>query len=103
MISFVIPTVPEPDQQFTIDLDNETVDITLRWNETAKFWVMDMKGLTFNLDIKGIALGPGVDILSPFAIRELGRLWIIDTDNLNYNPDFDNFGNRYQLLYVGKQ
>lgn len=100
MATLEVPVTPTPSQQFTIDLDGQTVDISIRWNATAEQWVMDLVGVTFTTTLNGITLVTGVNVLAPYAVRELGQLWVVDLEEKNEEPDFDNFGDRYQLLYV---
>lgn len=102
MTNFIIPVSPKADEEFTIDLDGETVRIRTRWNATMAQWFMDMDGITFDLILNGIALVPGLQLLEPYAVRELGQLWIVDGEELGAEPDFDGFGDRFQLMYVNK-
>lgn len=98
----IIPTTPVPSQQFTIDLDGQTLDVKIRWNATAKQWVANFIGVTFPLELNGITLVTGVNILGPYAVRELGQLWVVDLEDKGSEPDFDNFGDRFQIMYVEK-
>lgn len=103
MANLIIPVTPDPYQQFTIDLDGETVDITIRFNATVQQWVMNFVGVTFSTTLNGIALVTGINLLGPFAIRELGQLWLIDTEEKNEepgDPEAADFGDRFQLIYV---
>ena len=94
----VIPVAPKPSTQFTVDLDGETVDLTIRWNSTAEQW--DPVGVTFTTTLNGVVLVAGVDLLAPYAVRELGQLWLVDLEAKLEEPGFDDFGDRFQLLYV---
>ena len=100
MANKIIPVTPDPSQQFTIDLDGETLDISIRWNETAQQWVMGLNALTFSTTLNGISLVTGVDILSLYAVRELGQLWVLDLEEKNEEPTLADFGDRFQLMYV---
>lgn len=105
MANLVIPVAPDPYTQFTIDLDGQTVDITIRWNATLHQWIMNLVGITFDTTVNGIALVTGIDLLSPYAIRELGQLWLVDLEEKNgepSNPEAADFGDRFQLIYVEK-
>ena len=102
MTTLIIPTTPNPSQQFTIDLDGQTVDMSIRWNATTEQWVLDLTGITFVTSVNGITLVTGVNVLEIYAIRELGQLWVVDLEEKNSEPDFDNFGDRFQIMYVEK-
>ena len=103
MADLVIPVTPDPYQQFTIDLDGQTVDITIRFNATLQQWIMNLAGVTFSTTVNGITLVCGLELLSPYAIRELGQLWLVDLEEKNGepgDPEAADFGDRFQLLYV---
>lgn len=102
MATLIIPTTPDPIQNFTIDLDGETVDLTISWNITAQQWFMTLSGLTFSTVVRRIALVTGINLFEIYAIRELGQLWCIDLEDLGAEPNFDDFGDRFQLMYVEK-
>jgi hypothetical protein len=88
--------------QFEVDLDGNTYQLSFSWNFTDSAWYMDLVGLTNTVDFTEIKITSGVDILSPFAIIELGQLFAIDLDNESLDPNQNDFGDRYQLLYVEK-
>ena len=100
MSDLSIPVTTDPHQQFTIALDGETVDLTIRWNATAQQWIMDFVGVTFTTTIKGVAMVTGVDLLGPYAVNEVGQMWVIDSEEKNEEPTFDDFGDRFKVLYV---
>jgi hypothetical protein len=100
MANRIIPVTTDPSQQFTIDLDGQTVDLSIRWNATAQQWVMDFNALTFTTVINGLVLVTGVDLLGPYAVREIGQLWLVDLEEKNEEPTLSNFGDRFQLMYV---
>ena len=102
MATQIIPLTPEPSQEFTIDLDGQTIQLNVRWNATAGQWFMNLVGITFDTIINGITLVTGINLLDAYAVRELGELWMVDLDEENAEPDFDNFGDRFQLMYVTK-
>jgi hypothetical protein len=100
--TFNIPVNPVPVETFVIDLDGHSVRLKTRWNPTIAMWFMDISGITFETTVNGIALVPGVKLLEPYAIRELGEMYLVDLNDTDGNPDFDSFGDRFQLLYIPK-
>lgn len=100
--TFTIPTKPVPVESFTVDLDGQSLKLTTRWNATMNQWFMDLSGITFETTINGIALVPGVRLLEPYAVRELGEMILLDLYDQNGDPDFDTFGERFQLMYIPK-
>ena len=95
-----IPITPEKEPTFQIDLDGHTVEFTLRWNETCKYWTYSIKGLTLTDQVDGAAIVTGINLLEPYAVRELGELFCVDGTGLGEDPDFDNFGSRWSLIYI---
>ena len=100
MATLNIPWEANPNQTFLIDLDSQTIRLRLYWNATTSTWYFDMEGITFDTILNGIAMVIGVDLLAPYAVRELGQMWIVDMDEKDTPPDFDQVGDRFQFLYV---
>jgi len=85
----------------TKTLDGEQYSITVRWNTTTEKWYMDLSGLNNSVDIKGIALLPGKDLLKPFGWGNiLGSLWVVDGMGKNDNPNYADMGSRWTLVYT---
>ena len=69
----------------------------------ASKWYLDIKGLSNSVDIKGIALLPGKDLLAPFGYGgQLGELWVVDNSSGTENPNYDDMGTRWTLEYTPK-
>jgi len=100
---FTIPLTPNPDYSFQIDIEDQTVELSIRWNLVDQCWYMDIFGVTFDLDLKGLKLVGGVNLLKPHAVLELGGLYILDAEEKAQDPDFDLIGDRYILIYVTKE
>ena len=81
-------------------LDGDTYILTFNWNIHTAKWYLDLKGATNDVDIKGIALLGGRDLLSPFGYRELGELRIVDNSGANEDPNFADMGGRFTLEYT---
>jgi hypothetical protein len=102
MAAQTIPVTNDTPATFQISLDDEIYTINLRWNFTDTAWYMDIIGINNTVDFKGLKLVSGVDIFFPLAITELGRLFVVDLEEKNKDPDYDLFGDRFQLIYVPK-
>lgn len=89
--------------EFEVDLEDLVWRFRFHWNETDQAWYMDLLGLDNGNDFKGIKVIGGINLLDPYAIRELGQLYLVDAENGLQDPDRDGFGDRYQLLYVLKE
>jgi len=103
MANLIIPLTSDPHYQFTIDLDGQVVDLTVRWNATCQQWFMNFVGVTFDATINGIALVCGVSLLGPYAVREVGQFWLVDLEEKNGepgSPETADLGDRFQLMYI---
>lgn len=98
----IIPVVPEKQFIFTVLLDNQKVEFTFRWNLTGQYWTFNLQGQTLTDQVTGAAVVVGLDLLQPYAIRELGQLVCVDSMDLGEDPDFDNFGARWKMAYIEK-
>lgn len=83
-------------------IDGESYRLTLRWNQTSETWYLDIEGLTVDLHILGIALIVGSDLLRPFAILELGSLYVVDLENRDENPTREGLGDRFRLVHLSR-
>ena len=93
---------PNPDYNFTVEIEDQTVKMDVRWNLADTAWYLDITGLTFDLELKGLKMVGGVDLLKPHAVTELGGLFMVDVEDKNQDPDYDLLGDRYRLIYVTK-
>lgn len=90
----------KPYKNFTKTLDKNSYKLTFRWNGTAAKWILNIKGLTNDVEVNGIALVTGINLLKPFAIKELGGLNIIDTFETNTDPTRYSLGNQHKIQYI---
>lgn len=96
----IIPLIVNPRYQFQVDLEDNTYLFTVRWNVESAAWYLNIEGVSNTVDYKGIKLVTGVNLLKPYAILELGALYMIDNEEQGLDPDYDNIGSRYQLYYI---
>ena len=102
MTDLFLPTTNDPYTEYQITLDNQTYTITTRWNETDESWYMDIVGQTNDVRYLGLKIVGGVNIIGPFAILEMGSMYMIDLAEKYEDPDFDLFGDRFRILYREK-
>ena len=89
-----------PRYNYQVDIGENVYQISIHWNITDSSWYMDLKGLTNTEDVKGIRLATGPNLLKPYAILDLGALYVLDGEELGEDPDFDEFGSRWTLFYT---
>jgi len=100
MAEQVIPTIPHPNPTQTVTLDGNECRMTFHWNLTEKKWYMNFEQLTEGYVLNGLAVVPGCSILEPYATPELGHLMVIDSEGKNRNPNFEDFGDIFVLMYI---
>jgi hypothetical protein len=98
--SKIIPLEPTPRYSFQVTLEEKVYVFSIHWNNTDLGWFLDILGVTNTEDIKGIKLVTGPNLIKPYAIIDLGALYMIDVTGANEDPDFDNFGSRYLMMYI---
>ena len=98
--NFIIPLSIDSHYDFNVELDDHSYEMTTRWNGTDEAWYLDILGVTNNVDQKGIKLVTGPNLLKPFPIIELGGLYMVDLQGEDSEPNYDDIGDRYVLLYV---
>lgn len=104
MANVKIKVRSKPYYKGTKTLDGNVYLLTFRWNTFTSKWYMDILGLnSTSVDIKGIALLPGKDLITLHGYEELGQLWLIDNqDGPGQNPTYENMGSRWTLEYIPK-
>lgn len=102
MATYEIPLIPSDaayDQQVTLDGNDYTLSI--HWNEYAGGWYMDLLGLTdTEIEIRGIRLVTGINLLRAYPVPVLGEMWVIDGSDADTEPTFESIGDTHSLLYV---
>ena len=85
-------------------LDGYQYQLDFSWNTTTEKWYLNLKSLStdISIDIKGICLLPGKDLLLSHGYIELGELWVVDNQNTDApeNPNYTEFGSRWTLEYT---
>lgn len=95
-----LPFDPDPAAFIEIELEGIAWQIYYRWNDTDAAWYMDLSSVQTGTTLKGLKLVGGSNILRPHAVTELGKILVVDTGGKQANPDFDNFGDRFKVLYI---
>jgi hypothetical protein len=102
--NIIIPVDSSPYRSITMDLDGAFYFISTRWNFTDSAWYMDLESTDpAGVQILGMKLLVGHDFLSPFAITELGEMYIIDEQGAAQDPTEESLGDRHKLFYVLKE
>lgn len=108
----IIPVTNYPEQVFRITLDGVTLAARVWWSEfdqitrdlvgdgIAGQWYMDMVSTDGTVDIDGMALVTGCDMLEPYAFDGLGGLWLVNVESKPTDPALEDLGVQFQLIYV---
>lgn len=99
----IIDLTPDYSYRFNTVLEELNILFYIRWNIVDLAWYMDLEIIETETIIKGIKLVGGVDLLKQYAIIELGKMFMVDTEEKFQNPDFELIGDRYKLIYVLKE
>ena len=81
-------------------LDNIPVTIRLTYNEIDSGFFVDILATDGSIDIKGLRASTNADMLDGLALSELGRLILIDLQRELIDPTYDDFGERFILVYL---
>lgn len=97
----MIIKVPNQNSYFegTKVLDGNTYRLTFRWNTTSEKWYMDIVGISNSVDIRGIAVVCGRDLLRQHGYSDLGQIWVIDGQKMDEDPTFESLGARHTIQY----
>jgi hypothetical protein len=88
---------------FNTTLDGVIYKFTIRWNNTDLAWYLSIASvIDTSVDLKGIRLICGIDLLYQYHILKLGGLYMIDNDNKLEDPNFADFGTRFTMMYLPK-
>jgi hypothetical protein len=99
----IIPLEPDYSYDFNVILEGLNVRISPRWNFTDNAWYIDLEIVDTGVIIKPLKLVGGKNLLEQYAVTELGKLFMIDTEGQFADPDFDNIGDRFKLIYILKE
>lgn len=97
---FEIPLSPEA-QSFQIDLANESYEMTLRWNQFAGVWILDLATSLGEPLALGLSLVTGTDLLAQLKYLGVdGELWSQTDNDQDATPTFDNLGLAGRLYFL---
>lgn len=99
----LIPVDSErPWSTFDMKIDSDSYRISVQWNSLGLYWSITIEGLTNDVLLYGLALLSGADLLAPFAILEMGKLFVVDLELGNTDPDRNSLGKRHVLVYMSR-
>jgi hypothetical protein len=106
----VLPTFQDRSARFSYDIElaGELFRLFFSWNARETSWYMDIQDQNENNILTGIKMVPMYQLLRQYrAYATLPdgdfMLWDLRQDSDNSNVNFDNFGKRYQLLFVSRE
>jgi hypothetical protein len=88
-----------------VSLEGSTYRIIIKWMEHEYSsgvgkWYMDLIGVVNDIEIRGIALLVGRDLLEPYGYGiTFGRLEVVDNSEANEDPEYEGMGDRWTLEY----
>ncbi len=96
-----IPLQAYPDYTQQCELDGQTYTFRIRWNQRAETWHFDLS------TVDGVPIASGVKLVTGFPLfrklvhpaRPPGELCLLDLQMRDAEPNFDDFGTRFALMY----
>lgn len=103
----IVPLTNAPGQTFTANLlvDGATLvlQLTLRYNEVAGYWVMTVNDQFGNLLLDSIPLitgsYPGGNLLKQYGYMLIGSCYIINVAGSTDYPDSSSLGSQFLMLW----
>lgn len=105
-MAVIVPLTTDPNDTFssTIPINGENIKLYffLRYNDEAKYWVMDISDRDRKPIVSSIPLISGINILEQYEYLKIGKAYIVKTDNslLADIPDDTNLGTNFVLLWT---
>lgn len=97
---YLIPLQPT-NQRVQLTGAGVVYTLTLRWNEMAEAWVLDIGDANNNPLVSGIAVVTGVDLIAPYDYLDFGFQLIAQTTNdATAVPTMTNLGTVGNLYLV---
>ena len=107
-MSQIVPLTSSPNQSFSVNLQVDgqplTLNLTIRWNEMAGYWVMSISDANGVLLIDSIPLitgwFPAANILAQWGYLKIGSAFVINegTSSSDY-PGNSDLGTNFDLLW----
>lgn len=98
--AYEIPLTPQP-QLFNIQLAGKTYFLTLRWNVSGDYWVLDIADQDRAPLLQGLPVITGLDLLGQYGFMDFGGMLIAQTDSdPDVVPTYANLGSESHLYFV---
>ena len=85
-----IPLTSDPEQLFSIVLNDDTYDVRVTLNSRTGIWSISFSIGDVTL-VDGVALLGGIDILDQYNFP-IGNIFIVNLDKPDMDPEQDNLG-----------
>ena len=98
-----IPIYSNAAYTYWISIEEKSYQMTVHWNDYETAFFMDLLGYDNDVDVKGIKLVSGANLLKPYAISDLGAMYLLDTTGQGEDPTFNSLENNFALYYVDSE
>jgi hypothetical protein len=108
MSAQIVPLTASPNQSFavTLQVDGQplTLNLNIRWNEMAGYWVLQISDSTGSLILDSLPLitgwYPAANILAQFAYLRIGSAYVLNLGNSSSDyPGKPDLGTAFALLW----
>lgn len=93
-----IPLTSDPEQLFSIVLNEESYDIRVILNSRTGIWTISFSQNNIDIII-GVSLLSGIDILKQYNIP-IENMYVINLNNSNLDPNKENLGVTAKLFIL---
>lgn len=97
----LLPLEPNLEFSYRVVLETYTVALRFKWLAIPEIWVVDCAVDELNFSLTGFQVVTGLDLFHGRGLYQFGKLIFLDMQG-QLDPDFDNFGSRYRLIYVSR-
>lgn len=96
----VIPVSSSRWQLVSTKLDSIPVEMRIYFNDVDDGYFLDLESDDGAINVTGLRLATGMDIVEGLAISEIGGLYVVDLEKQNAEVTFDELGSRFLLMYL---
>lgn len=93
-----VPLTSEPEQRFSIKIDDQTYNCTVTLNSRLGIWSISLSQNNVDL-VLGVALLSGVDIFGQYNIG-ISNAYVVNLSNSIIDPQKDNLGTVAKLFIL---
>lgn len=96
---YILPLHPHPSFRYRAPLEGYEFSFHWWYAPVQEIWFVDYSCEELSIDVAGMAVVTGNNLLSGRGLYQVGALVLLDLQG-SADPDFDNFGDRWKMVYL---